>query len=352
MSANLSIAEFYQSLKEPIKKAFEGQIFTVFGDVERVTPWKDNAYITLIDKDEANKYRVSLSIFVNATLLKRSFDIKPKMRLLVSGTVSFSPNNGIQLVARNYEDLGIGRLQRQIEEWKEECQGLFTRVKKPLPLICQKVAVISNPEIQGFEDFVAHLRFGKVSVFNTKMQGGETVSKNIANLIFKISSLNKFDCICIVRGGGSFTDLFAFNHPALLRAIAYSKVPVVTAIGHESDRCLCDEVADVRFSTPTDAGKALSSMGEKLVEQLSFLRNGLKNNFNQILNKNLVAVTHLEKQVTNSYAHLESLAKINADKKKLKRKNICLVILVIFLVYLVASLLLHVYISNPELLKF
>jgi exodeoxyribonuclease VII large subunit len=257
----LTIQRFLNAIKEPIRAAFKDRPFMVFGDVDRVSPWNGCYYLNLVEK--AGSYTYSLKVFIPEQLaLKNNLDIRSKMKLLVVGNVVLNKNE-MQLNAMQCEDLGYSRLHKQIEEWKKIYKPLFERRKKVLPLLCRNIAIVSNRAIQGFEDFNKHLEYGELTVFETKMQG-DKVSEDIAAAIKEIQASNKHDCIVIVRGGGSFTDLYEFNKPVLLEAIAASMIPVASAVGHETDFPLCDFAADIRFSTPTDAGKELTKRVETL----------------------------------------------------------------------------------------
>lgn len=252
----LTVQQFLNAAKKPIVDAFKNCQFTVYGDVEKVTPWNGAYYITLIEK--ADRYNFNLKVFIPTVTAKRiNVEIKANAKLLVIGSVTLNRNE-LQINATWYEDIGIGKLARQIQEWRVKYEPIFNRVKKSLPLICESIAVISNPNIQGFGDFLKHLKYGKLTVYERKMQGDGTAS-GVAEAINEINKSGlDFDCVVVLRGGGSQTDLFEFNMPAIIETIAQSKIPVCSAIGHEFDWPLIDFAADVRFSTPTDAGKQLT----------------------------------------------------------------------------------------------
>lgn len=262
----LTIQHFLNTIKEPVRTAFQDITFSVFGDVDRVTPWNGCYYLNLIEK--ASSYTYTLKIFIPSHLvLKNNFEIRPKMKLLVIGNVALNKNE-MQLNAAHCEDLGYSRLHKQVEEWKRTHKPIFDREKKQLPFLCKNIAVVSNHAIQGFEDFNKHLTFGNLTIIETKMQG-DKVAEDIAAAIREIQASNEYDCIVIVRGGGSFADLYEFNKPVLLEAIAASRIPVATAVGHETDYPLCDFAADIRYSTPTHAGKELTKRMESLSKNVS-----------------------------------------------------------------------------------
>lgn len=280
----LTIKEFVEKISEPIKKTFAGRQFTVFGDVERATPWNDYFILGLIQKDEGRDYR--LTVWVDLDILeKNNVMLKEKMQILVTGAVSLSKRNEIQLNALFCEDLGYSKLHKQIDDWKKQYRPLFVRPKKTLPLICKKIGVISGRGIQGFSDFDTHLLFGELILTESKMQG-EGAAESIVGAIKKLNSATPHpDCIVITRGGGDFMTLFEFNKPVLLKAISESKIPVISAVGHETDTPLCDYAADIRYSTPTDAGKELTKkvldINKGLLNYRDNINTGLNNCFSR-----------------------------------------------------------------------
>lgn len=262
----MSIPELFDAIRFPLIKTFDKQVFTVVGEVSKVNKWETSLYVVLVSRNNDKAYNMTVSITENV-LSQCNIKVVPHMKLLIGGTVTLSKGGNIQLKARNIDDLGCGQMQRQIEEWKIQCRPLFERTKNSLPLLCKRIALISNPNIQGFTDFSTHLMYGEIVVVDTKMQG-KNVAEEIAVAIKTINEWGNFDCICIVRGGGDPTDLFDYNKPVLLKAIAESKIAVTTAIGHETDNLLCDYVADIRFSTPTDAARQLSQRVDNLLTEI------------------------------------------------------------------------------------
>jgi len=312
----LSIQHFINVIKEPVKATFQDQSFIVYGDVDRVTPWHDCYYLTLIEK--ANHYTYNIKVFISSQVARNdSFEIRPKMKMLVVGTVVLNKNE-IQLNAVQYEDLGYSRLHKQIEEWKTAYKPLFERKKKRLPLLCQRIAVISNPAIQGYADFSKHLKYGELSVIETKMQG-DKLAEDIADDIKKINTHDRYDCIVIVRGGGSFADLYEFNKPSLLEAIAASMLPVISAVGHETDFPLCDFAADLRFSTPSHAGRELTERVEVLQRCIDDWKQILNTSYFNVLQRYERGIIYKREQIENGLRKA-------LEKDKLRRKNMMVIL--------------------------
>lgn len=259
-----SVFSFFRSLREPIRQAFAGKKFSVKGTVVRVSPWEANLFITLA---EANgKESANLTVLAYDTVWVYSDDINVNDEVQISGQISLSKNGTILLIAESIQYVGNGNMPDQINKWRREYYELIHRNKKSIQPDCHSIALISNESIHGYGDFCSTLKTGEFELFSTKMQGA-TVREDIALQIREINTRGGYDCIVIVRGGGSPNDLFEFNNPTLLQAIAKSKIPVVTGIGHEGDYLLCEEVADVRCSTPTAAAELLNKIASERERQ-------------------------------------------------------------------------------------
>lgn len=280
----ITIEDFVKELTYPIFQTFKNKDYTVIGEVERINPFGKDIYIHLIGI--TGKVNIPITVYVPENIYnKLSFDIKPDMQLIVTGKVSLSRSQ-IKLNASDLKNAGIGIMKKSIVEWRKKYKDLINRDKKRISY-CEKIAVISNSNIQGFIDFSTHLKYGYVKVYETMMQGNN-LAYDIARKIEDINKTGQYDCICIIRGGGSYANLFEFNKPILLEAIANSKIPVLTAIGHESDKLLCDQVADMRFSTPTDLGKYLTSGVRLLSSKINKAREEIKSKYKEIKHKEML----------------------------------------------------------------
>ena len=213
----LSIKEFLDAIRGPVRTVFANKTFTVFGDVERVVLWRDGFFVDLLQKEEKKIFK--LSVFVNRDVASKSeINFEQNLQLLVTGTVTLSRTE-LRLTADYCEDIGYSKLHKEIEKWKQEYQPLFKRPKKELPFICKNIGVISNKTSQGYSDFNTVLGYGKIYLKETKMQD-DGAAEEIAAAIIDFNSkkhVYHLDCILIVRGGGSFIDLFEFNKPILLK---------------------------------------------------------------------------------------------------------------------------------------
>lgn len=207
------------------------------------------------------------------------------MNVIAQGRIAvYQPRGEYQIILDYLEPLGVGALALAFEQLKKKLadQGIFDQaVKKPLPFLPQKVAVITSPTGAAIRDFlkVIHRRFAniEITVLPVKVQGDEAAAEMIKALETANRELN-VDVIVLTRGGGSMEDLWAFNHEKLALAIRASRIPVVSAVGHEIDITIADLAADLRAPTPSAAAEHLVTEKTLLIKQLDDLRNRLRSN--------------------------------------------------------------------------
>ena len=188
---------------------------------------------------------------------------------------SLTKKGRFSLTVRSILPVGEGSIKKTFELLKRKltAEGLFDPARKrPLPTPLSRLGVISSTAAAGYRDFLKILdnRWGGLQLFtvNTQVQGLSAADQIIAalNLLNQRSDL---DAIVIIRGGGSADDLAVFNDERLVRAIAASRLPVVTGIGHEVDETLADLAADLRASTPSNAAERLTSDRQAVRQQLT-----------------------------------------------------------------------------------
>jgi len=205
------------------------------------------------------------------------------MAVLARGPITlYEPRGTYQLQVEWMEPRGKGALQLAFEQLKEKLarEGLFDpHRKKPLPLLPQRIGVVTSPTGAAIRDIcrILHRRFPnlEVVVYPAQVQG-EMASREIAKGIEVLNLLGYFDALIVGRGGGSLEDLWAFNEEPVARAIAASEIPVISAVGHEVDFTIADFVADVRAPTPSAAAEMVVSRKEEFQEKLKHLRQGLE----------------------------------------------------------------------------
>ncbi len=193
------------------------------------------------------------------------------MRVIVHGHVSlYGPSGQYQLYADELQPDGVGTLAMQFEQLKRrlEAEGLFDPDrKKPIPQIPTRVGIITSPTGAAIRDMIriSGRRFpaAEILLYPALVQGSEAAAElTVGVQFFDLSQL--VDVIIIGRGGGSAEDLWAFNDEGLARAIAACSVPVISAVGHESDFTICDFVADLRAATPSAAAELAFPDGDAI----------------------------------------------------------------------------------------
>ncbi len=188
--------------------------------------------------------------------------------------VVYPPHGKYQMTVKKVQPLGIGDLQRKFEELKQRLaeEGLFDKAhKKPLPEFPQKIGVITSATGAAFQDICQQLDkrypLAEVLLHPTLVQG-EGAPEGIAHAIRILNQRHDIDILIVGRGGGSLEDLWAFNEEIVVRAIAASTIPIVSAVGHEIDYTLSDLAADHRAATPSAAATAIAPDQDELLARL------------------------------------------------------------------------------------
>ena len=207
-------------------------------------------------------------------------------QVVVYGEASVYEARGeYQLIVRAAVDDGTGRLQREFEALKARlaAEGLFNKERKrPLPRLPRTVGFVTSPTGAAVQDFLRILARrewrGRVVVLPAKVQGEGAAAECAAMIAAANDAIAcgvNFDLLVVGRGGGSLEDLWAFNEEVLVRAVAASRVPVISAVGHEIDFTLCDFAADARAETPSAAAELISSGFVAEAERLARLGRAL-----------------------------------------------------------------------------
>ncbi len=255
-----------QKLKAHIEKAppawVEGQII-------ELNKRANVSYLTIRDVDA----EVSLSVTVWGSVLSQlATPLERGARVVALLKPDFWLKTGrLSMQGRDIRPVGLGDLLARIEQLRQAlaAEGLFdARRKKKLPLLPQRIGLVTGRNSDAMKDVLrnAALRWPAVifEVREVAVQGVNAVTAVIGALR-ELDADPAVDVIVIARGGGSLEDLLPFSHESLVRAVADAATPVVSAIGHEADRPLLDDVADLRASTPTDAAKRIvPDVGEEL----------------------------------------------------------------------------------------
>jgi exodeoxyribonuclease VII large subunit len=257
---HLTVTELTARIKGLLEPAFTD--IWVQAEVSNYRPAASgHLYFSLKDSGST----VAAALFGAGGKKRIAFDIKDGMQILCRGKISiYAPRGNYQFIIDQVEPLGAGALQIAFEQLKAKLQteGLFDpKRKRALPPFPKKIAVVTSPSGAAIRDMLNILRRRaphlEVIVIPALVQGLEAPKQIIRGL----ETANKFDLgdiVVLARGGGSVEDLWCFNDEALARAIAASKIPVVSAVGHEIDFTISDFVSDLRAPTPSAAAEIVS----------------------------------------------------------------------------------------------
>ena len=272
-----SISELTQEIRETLEGDF-AQV-TVCGEVSGFSaPRSGHWYLTLKD-DEA---QIAAVVWRN-TAQRVRFPVEDGAQVVVSGRLTvYPPRGSYQLVIEQIQPLGEGSWRAKFRRLYEKlaAEGLFEpHRKRPIPLIPRRVVVITSPSGAAVRDFlqVAQRRWqgSQIVILPTKVQG-PGAGEQLAAAVGLANRLRPpADVIVVTRGGGSVEDLWEFNHEGLVRAIAASRIPVVSGVGHEIDVTLCDLVADLRALTPSEAAERIFPDQQALIESMWDFQNRL-----------------------------------------------------------------------------
>ena len=257
-------------------------------------------YFTLKD-DQA---RIACVMF-RQNAMRMSLRPRDGMAVVLSGSVSLYTQSGTyQFYAENMRPDGVGGLYQQFEALKARlaAEGLFDAArKKPLPLRPKKIAVVTSRTGAVLQDIrrVAAARDPGVPLVLLPVQvQGEGAAEEIAAAIRRAGTLPGVEVIIAGRGGGSMEDLWAFNEEIVARAIADSPIPVISAVGHETDFTIADFVADVRAATPSNAAELAVPDRAELLEGLRMVRHHLTKAMDAMLTDKSRQVAYLARRLT------------------------------------------------------
>ena len=234
-----------------------------------------------------------------------------------------------QINVRQMRLAGVGDLVRQFEELRRklEAEGLFApERKKPIPALPRRIGVITSPSGAAIRDFlqIINRRFPNVhvTIFPCQVQGSTAAAEAAAGVEF-FNRTQAADVIVITRGGGSMEDLWPFNSEHLARQIAASRIPVISAIGHEIDFTICDFAADLRAPTPSAAAELVIGRRVELADSVERLAKDMHNCVQMQLQNNQYRV----ERAAGSYVFREPLRMIeqrhqHLDELELRMKNL------------------------------
>src|SRR3954466_14308601 len=272
--------ELVGALRTAIEQGF-GDVW-LQGEISNYRP-ADSGHLYFTLKDDAAQVRV-----VMFRLKEQLLRFRPEngMQVVARGRVTLYEQRGeLQLMAEYLEPQGAGALQVAFEQLKAKLatEGLFDQErKKLLPLLPRRIGVVTSPRGAAIQDILNILRRRHenvgVLIYPAQVQGDAAASEVASGIRFFNRTRNKetaVDVIIVARGGGSLEDLASFNDEGLARVIAASEIPVISAVGHETDFTIADFVSDLRAPTPSAAAEIVIQSRQSLDEQVANLRQRL-----------------------------------------------------------------------------
>jgi exodeoxyribonuclease VII large subunit len=285
----------------------------VEGEVSNLRrPASGHVYFTL--KDEKSQVRAVMfrSPYGHKTASRvhqAGFDLEEGMQIICRARLSvYTARGEYQLIAEAVEPKGVGALQKAFEQLKERLQaeGLFDAARKtPVPFLPRKIGVITSPTGAVIRDIltITRRRFPEIPILiaPVRVQGAEAPPE-IIRAIRDMQGAAEVDVIILARGGGSLEDLAPFNDEGVARAIFASRLPVISAVGHETDVTIADFVADLRAPTPSAAAELVVPLKRDLIAFLEALR--------------LALVQQQQRRLGRSREHLCALTERLRDPKR------------------------------------
>jgi len=289
-AAEFTVSELSTAIKRTVEESF-GYV-RLRGEISGYRGPHSSGHCYFSIKDERSKIE---AVIWRGVFGKLKFKPEEGMEVIAQGRVTTYPNSSkYQIVVEALEPAGVGALMALLEERKKAfaAEGLFDEARKqPIPFLPRVVGIITSPTgavirdmLHGFsERFPTH-----VIVWPVRVQG-ETSAVEVANAIRGFNELvpggtiARPDLLIVARGGGSLEDLWGFNDEAVVRAVAESEIPLISAVGHETDWTLIDLVADARAPTPTKAAEWAVPKYSELIEQSEQLGGRIKTAARRVL---------------------------------------------------------------------
>jgi len=305
-----TVAEFSRSIKRVVEDSF-GYV-RIKGEI---TGFKrassGHLYFTLKDENST----LSAVCFRNMAGLV-NFEIADGLQVCASGKITtYEGRSNYQIIVEKLEIAGIGAVLEMIEKRRQKllAEGLFDEIhKKPIPFFPKKIAVITSATGVVIEDIKHRIEARcptHILLYPTMVQGEKAAREIIAAIKFfnRLKNAERPDVIIIARGGGSFEDLLPFSDENLVREVFNSEIPLISAVGHETDTTLIDYVSDLRAPTPTAAAELATPVLYDLQNQLNFLServNFLPRNF---LEQNLLHLKNLQRYIVDPAQMLDQI---------------------------------------------
>ena len=271
-----SVGELTQLIKELLEGHFPS--VWVSGEISNFVHHRSgHMYFTLKDKQAEIK-----AVMFKGNNQYLHFRPENGMQILIQGRISVYEQRGYyQIIATRLEPAGIGTLYLAFEALKKQlaAEGLFTpEVKQKLPPYPRRIGVITSATGAAFRDIIKVLqrRAPQVQIIlRPSLVQGDTAADDIVQAVLEFTTYDQVDVLIVGRGGGSLEDLWPFNEEAVARALFACPIPIISAVGHETDTTIADLVADLRAPTPSAAAELVAPSQNELLGNLDYFRETL-----------------------------------------------------------------------------
>lgn len=280
-----SVTKLTKRIKEQLEHNFRN--IMVEGEISnlRKPGYGNHLYFTLKDESALIKGVIFSSILRNIR-----YELKDGMKIIARADLNVYDKRGeYQLIVKSVYPTGIGSLKMRFEQLKKklEAEGLFDeRYKKQIPSLPKRIGVVTAITGAAIKDVISVIqrRFLNISVIirSVKVQGTAAAGE-IAQAIEDFNEYGNVDVLIVGRGGGSFEDLFPFNEEVVARAIFDSRIPIISAVGHERDYSIADFVSDLRAATPSAAAELVIKNKDDLRNTLNYLGDSLRKRIREII---------------------------------------------------------------------
>ncbi len=327
MDAVLSVSDFLKLANEVLRLNIQGSAFAIEGEVSGFKIVNGRWPSFTLKDEQHDEFQLACFAFHEIGV------VEDGMRVRIWGAATVSKWSKFQLTVERVEPVGEGAFKRAYEALKKklELEGLFDVARKrALPRFPKRIGLITSGDAAAYGDFLRILnnRWGGVVVehANVHVQGKEAVDEILA----AFQALNaptrnvrpdvtgQCDVIVLTRGGGSLEDLHAFNDEHVARAVYASVIPVVCGVGHERDESLCDYVADVRASTPSNAAERVVPNREDVLFELQMTSRMMEERLLGCVNEKKTVLENLARvmthQVHRQKIHLEAITQALKDQ--------------------------------------
>lgn len=338
----LSVSEVNNYLKKTIDNDIILSNLYVKGEISNLK-YHSSGHIYFSLKDSSSK--INCVMFKGrATLL--TFRLKEGMNVIITGKASLYPATGsLQIYCDDIEEEGVGKLYIEFEKLKKKLEGagyFDNSAKKPIPKMPQRIGVVTSITGAAVRDIINVSRrrnsFVDLVLFPAKVQG-EGAYKEVIEGIRYFNQTNSVNTIIIGRGGGSIEELWNFNEEELALAIFKSKIPIISAVGHEVDFTISDFVSDMRAATPSQAAEIAMPLESEIREKINYINDRFKIIITNKIETEKTKVKNIEKvlslnsplnKIVNSYLELDKLSKklnlsiknkVEFEKERLKGYN-------------------------------